>query len=106
MKALNILLEEGIYISGTDCAFLMLLAALIAVWVITDLIDSRARKKAYEASLIHYGWLNHEQWVSDQISNYRQFSGDWNGVPIEMIKSERGEYLWTIPFTVHPGKDD
>lgn len=106
MKALNILLDEGIYISGTQLMLLILLAALVVLWVITDLIDSRARKKEYEASLIHEGWLNHQEWTSDQIRKYRLFTGDWNGVPVEMAKSERGEYLWIIPFINHPGKDD
>lgn len=106
MKALNVIWDEGVYLSGTQCMLLILIAALVVVWIVTDLIEARARKKAYEAELIHRGWLNHQEWTSDQISKYRQFTGDWNGVPIEMIKSERGEYLWTIPFINHPGKDD
>lgn len=105
MKTLNVILDEGIHISGVDCIFLLLLTVLIVLWVITDLVGRRERKKAYEAELIHRGWLNHEEWASEQISRYRQSTHDWNGVPIEVTKSERGEYLWTIPYIDHPGEE-
>lgn len=62
-------------------------------------------KEAHDAELIHRGWLNHEEWTSEQIRRYRQETKDWNGVPMQMKKSERGEYLLTIPYVSNPDEE-
>lgn len=92
------LLTNGIYLNGLMVLWILMVVSLIVIWLGQDYFLYRKDKEERDAELIHKGWLNHEEWTSDQIRKYRQETHDWNGVPMELKKSERGEYLWTIPF--------
>lgn len=92
------LLTNGIYIDGLMMAWILMIISLIVIWAVQEYFLYRKDKEERDAELIHKGWLNHEEWLSDQVRKYRSTTHDWNGVPVEIRKSERGEYIWTIPF--------
>ena len=93
---------------GQWIILILLVCCMTAITVITIYLAIRTCceiKEAHDAELIHIGWLNHEEWTSEQIRKYRYNTYDWNGVPIQIKKSERGEYIWTIPFVDNPDEE-
>ena len=96
------LLTQDVWVTLWIVSMVALL--IVAIYTVHQLY--REIREEHDAELIHRGWLNHEEWLSDQVRKYRSTTHDWNGVPVEIRKSERGEYLWTIPFVKEPDEAD